>query len=53
MMTQIEQFRWIEGAKAAIRALNDAGWFAFIVTNQVGLARGLYRKTTCAWYTRV
>jgi D-glycero-D-manno-heptose 1,7-bisphosphate phosphatase len=50
---QIEQFRWIEGAKAAIRALNDAGWFAFIVTNQVGVARGLYRKTTCAWYTRV
>lgn len=38
----IEQFRWIEGARAAVKALNDAGLFVFLVTNQSGVARGLY-----------
>lgn len=38
----IEEFRWISGAGDAIRAVNDAGWFAFVVTNQAGVARGLY-----------
>jgi D,D-heptose 1,7-bisphosphate phosphatase len=41
---QIERFRWIDGAKAAVRALNDAGLFVFIVTNQAGVAHGLYAE---------
>lgn len=40
----VERFRWIEGAAAAVKALNDAGLFVFIVTNQAGVARGLYRE---------
>ena len=39
---RIEGFRWIDGAVEAIRAVNDAGLFAFVVTNQAGVARGLY-----------
>ncbi len=38
----VARFRWIEGAAAAIKAFNDAGMFVFLVTNQAGVARGLY-----------
>jgi len=37
-----EQIVWIEGAIDAIKALNDAGWYVFVVTNQAGVARGYY-----------
>ena len=40
----VARFRWIEGAKQAVKLLNDAGLFVFLVTNQAGVARGLYRE---------
>jgi D-glycero-D-manno-heptose 1,7-bisphosphate phosphatase len=38
----VERFRWVDGAQAAVKALNDAGLFVFLVTNQAGVARGFY-----------
>jgi D-glycero-D-manno-heptose 1,7-bisphosphate phosphatase len=37
-------FRWIEGAREAVKALNEAGFYVFIVTNQSGIGRGLYTE---------
>jgi D-glycero-D-manno-heptose 1,7-bisphosphate phosphatase len=37
-----EQVRLLPGAAAAIRGLNTAGYLVVVVTNQSGIARGLY-----------
>ncbi len=36
--------RWILGAQKAVKALNDAGFFVFLVTNQAGVALGLHSE---------
>ncbi|MDR3530495.1 MAG: HAD-IIIA family hydrolase [Rhodopila sp.] len=39
-----ERFEWVDGALDAIRHATQAGWHVFIVTNQSGVARGLYTE---------
>ncbi len=40
----IDCFEWVEGAKDAIKYLKENDCFVFIVTNQSGIARGLYSE---------
>jgi D,D-heptose 1,7-bisphosphate phosphatase len=48
-----ERFEFMPGAVSSIRAASDAGWHVFIVTNQSGIARGLFDEAQfadlCAW----
>ena len=39
-----DQIRWIPGAIEAVKMVNDAGLFAFVATNQAGVARGFYEE---------
>ena len=40
-----DDLRWNLGAIAAVRAVNEMGWYAFVVTNQAGIAHGHYDET--------
>ena len=39
---EIEKFKWIDGAREAIKFCNEHGILAVVVTNQGGIAKGLY-----------
>lgn len=39
-----EDFVWIEGAQEAVKYLNQLGYLVIVVTNQSGVARGLYSE---------
>ena len=41
---EASKLRWIDGAREAVKAANDAGYVVFVITNQSGAARGLYEE---------
>jgi len=51
-----ERFRWIPGVAEGIRKLNQSGYFVFVVSNQSGVARGLFSEQAVhdldAWLRR-
>ena len=46
-----DEFRIIEGAASAVRALQDAGFKVLVVTNQPDIARGLLSAADLDWMT--
>ncbi len=51
-----DQIEWLPGVREAVRYLNEQNYFVFVVTNQAGVARGLYDESTVhalhAWMQR-
>ncbi|MEM1151788.1 MAG: HAD family hydrolase [Pseudomonadota bacterium] len=43
-VAHIDDLEWIDGAIDCVRAFKARGWFVFVVTNQTGIARGLYSE---------
>ncbi|MCK1551500.1 MULTISPECIES: HAD family hydrolase [unclassified Bradyrhizobium] len=42
---EASKFKWMDGAREAVRLVNEAGYFAFVITNQSGVARGFYSES--------
>jgi D-glycero-D-manno-heptose 1,7-bisphosphate phosphatase len=42
---KITDLSWQPDARQAIKDANDAGYYVFVVTNQAGVARGLYNES--------
>ena len=39
---EIERFKWIDGAREAVKLCNEKNFLAVVVTNQGGIAKALY-----------
>ncbi len=42
---RLEDWEWIPGAIDAIRSFNKAGFLVIVITNQAGIARGMYGES--------
>src|SRR5258708_33859080 len=44
----VARFRWIDGAREAVKLLNGLGFLVFYGTKKSGIARCLYSEQDCA-----
>jgi D-glycero-D-manno-heptose 1,7-bisphosphate phosphatase len=51
-VSEPSSFRWIPGAAAAVKRLNERGYLVIVVTNQSGIARGMYDEEQFRELTR-
>lgn len=49
---RVEDLVWQPDAQLAIKHANDAGYYVFVVTNQAGVARGLYGEVDVRGFHR-
>ncbi len=47
-LRRLDDLRLCAGAAAAVRRINQAGWLAIVLTNQSGVARGLFPESFLA-----
>jgi D-glycero-D-manno-heptose 1,7-bisphosphate phosphatase len=45
---ELSRFEWVTGARQAIAAVNRAGRLAIVITNQSGVARGMFTEADVA-----
>ncbi len=41
---RVSEFEWVDGAREAIRVLNESGYLVILITNQSGIGRGYYEE---------
>ena len=51
-VTKLKEFRFVPGSLDAIRILTQEGYSIFVVSNQAGVAKGLYTKEKLEHITR-
>ena len=43
-VARVADLEWVEGAMETVAAFKARGWFVFVITNQTGIAHGLYTE---------
>ena len=41
---EVEKFQWVDGAPDAIKLCNERGYLTVVITNQSGIARGIFTE---------
>ena len=48
-----DRWEWVQNAREAVALATQHGWHVFLVTNQAGIARGLYGQSEVGFPARL